>query len=99
MDVQSPNTSESGRCQACGRFFQREATLTKHLRDNCTATRQHSRQLWKNGAFNIKKLNASLTDSRKRLRTEVQPSNNNTEQVAQPVSSINIDHSFELVSV
>jgi hypothetical protein len=97
MDV--PNTSESGRCRACGRLFIREASLTKHLRNNCTAAHQHSKQLWKNGAFNIKKLNASLSDSRKRLHEEVQPHNNDRERVVQPVSSMNINHSFELVSV
>jgi hypothetical protein len=99
MDVGRPSASESGRCQACGRFFVREASLTKHLRSNCTATHQRSRQLWKNGAFNIKKLNTSLSDSRKHLREEVQPHNNERGQVVQPVGSMNINHGFEIVSV
>ena len=64
--------SESGRCEACGQFFIREASLTKH-RNNCSAAQERSRQLWKNGPSNIKKLNASWTDSRKRHREEVQP--------------------------
>ena len=98
MDIQHPNPSESGRCQACGRFFQREANLTKHLRDNCTAAHRHSRQLWKNGTSNIKKLSALLMDSRKRLRNEVLPIDDDTGWVVQPISSMHINHGIELVS-
>lgn len=98
MDIQHPNPSESGRCQACGRFFQREANLTKHLRDNCTAAHRRSRQLWKNGTSNIKKLSALLMDSRKRLRNEVLPIDDDTGWVVQPISSMHINHGIELVS-
>ena len=98
MDIQHPNPSESGRCQACGRFFQREANLTKHLRDNCAAAHRRSRQLWKNGTSNIKKLSASLMDSRKRLRNEVLPIDDDTGWVVQPISSMHINHGIELVS-
>src|ERR1700761_2423671 len=73
MDVRSPSTFESGKCQACGQFFVREASLTKHLHNNCTAAHQRSKQLWKNAASNIKKLNAPRTASQKRIRDEVRP--------------------------
>jgi hypothetical protein len=71
MDVRSGSTPESGRCEACNRFFFGEASLTKHLRNHCPAAYERSRRLWKNGASNIKKLNTSLTHSRKRVRDEV----------------------------
>ena len=60
MDVRSSNAPESGQCEACSRFFILEASLTKHRR-HCSAAHERSRRLWKNGASNIKKLNASLT--------------------------------------
>jgi hypothetical protein len=65
-------SSESGRCEACGQFFVREASLTKH-HSNCSVAHKRSRQLWKNGPSNIKKLNALGTDSRKRQLEEVHP--------------------------
>ena len=71
MASHSSSAPDSGRCEACGRFFIREASLTKHIRNNCPAAQERSRRLWKNGASNIKKLNASLTGSRKRVRDEV----------------------------
>jgi hypothetical protein len=70
MASHSHGTPETGRCDACGRFFILEASLTKHI-CNCSAAHERSRRLWKHGATNIKKLNASLTDSRKRVREEV----------------------------
>jgi hypothetical protein len=92
---------KSSRCDACGQFFIREASLTKHLRNNCSVAHKRSRELWKNGPSNIKKLNTLLTGSRKRVHEEVRPHDSYRVQVKQPASpSVDVQgssHGFELV--
>ena len=96
MASHSSSAPESGRCQACGRFFILEASLTKHIRNHCSAAQERSRRLWKNGASNIKKLNASLAgaDSRKRVYDELQEGYHVHDK--QPA---NIDHGIVLVRI
>lgn len=102
MDVRHHSVPESGRCEACGQFFIREASLTKHLRNNCTAAHNRSRELWKNGPSNIKKLKASLTGNpRKRVHDQVRLHDNFRAQVEQTIPPFvdiqDSNHNTELV--
>ena len=85
----APEGPESGKCDACGQFFRREASLTKH-RNSCPAARKLSKKLWKNGASNVKKLNMSKMASRKRVHEEVQSHEeyNDLEHDEQPTSEL-----------
>ncbi|KAH9050787.1 hypothetical protein EDB87DRAFT_1827350 [Lactarius vividus] len=98
MNVQLQRAPESGRCEACGRFFICEASLTKHLCNNCTIAHNRSRDLWKNGPTNIKRLNASLMYSRKQVHKEDGPqaSVDNRPHAEQSVSPSMNTPDFEL---
>ena len=92
MYAYSHSAPESGRCDACGQFFIREASLTKH-RNSCPEARKLSKKLWKNGASNVKKLNLSQMASRKRVHEEVQAVQlhedyDDLEHVEQPTSEL-----------
>ena len=92
MASHSSSAPETGRCEACSRIFLKEASLTKHICYHCPAAQERSKRLWKNGASNIKKLNASLTGSRKRVHDEV--TEDYSVQNEQPV---NVNQGIELV--
>ena len=75
-----------------GCWFDRQASLTKHIRYHCPAAQERSKCLWKNGVSNIKKLNTSLTGSRKRVHDEV--TEDYSVQNEQP---LNVNQGIELV--
>jgi hypothetical protein len=85
-------------CEACDQIFILEANLTKH-RKQCTAVRKHSQRLWRNGATNIKKLNASLKDSRKRLHEEVYKEVHEDYRVQELSPSVNNAYGVESVRI
>ena len=92
MASHSSSAPKTGRCEACSCIFLKEASLTKHIHYHCPVAQERSKRLWKNRVSNIKKLNASLTGSWKRVRDEV--TEDYSVQNEQPV---NVDQGIELV--
>ena len=62
----------NSQCTACGQTFIREGSLTKHLRDHCSAAHRHSREQWKNGVPNLIKLSRAR-HLPSHLRSKIQP--------------------------
>lgn len=68
----APSTiPESGRCNVCGQVFIREGSLTKHLRDHCSAARRRSQEHWKNSIPNVMKLGRRQNKLRRQQQDKI----------------------------
>jgi uncharacterized Zn-finger protein len=63
---------DSSQCTACGKTFIREGSLTKHLRDHCSAAHRRSQEQWKNGVPNMIKFSRPR-HLRTHLRSKIDP--------------------------
>ena len=63
---------DSSQCTACGQTFIREGSLTKHLRDYCSAAHRRSQEQWKNGVPNLIKFRRAW-HLQSHLRAQIHP--------------------------